>query len=84
MSHHVLVMPFTIRRIIDAMFMDVLDQNLLMDGKHGPKRVSGYQKRVKLDKVATAKTLNVTSAISNNMQSKKISIAACIVDITLL
>ena len=50
------------------MFMDVFDQNLLMDGKSGPKRISGHHRRVKenlMEKLATAKALNAISAINN-------------------
>ena len=49
MSHHALVIPYLIPSTsirIDATFMDVFDQNLLMDGKSGPKRISGHHKNV--------------------------------------
>ena len=71
MSRHVLVIPYLIPSTsirIDAMFMDVFDQNLLMDGKSGPKRISGHHRRVKenlMEKLATAKALNAISAINN-------------------
>ena len=70
MSHHALVIPYLIPNTsiqIDATFMDVSDQNLLMDGKNGPKRISGHHRRVKenlMEKLATAKALNVISAIN--------------------
>ena len=71
MSRHVLVIPYLIPSTsirIDATFMDVFDQNLLMDGKSGPKRISGHHRRVKenlMEKLATAKALNAISAINN-------------------
>ena len=71
MSHHALVIPYLIPSTIiqiDATFMDVFDQNLLMDGKSGPKRISGHHRRVKenlMEKLATAKALNAISAINN-------------------